>query len=443
MVVVNVETGNAVHDRDCGSEIVGSKGLNGTRWSDERVSRIRGDFPILDELVHGHSLVYLDNAATTQVPNQVVEAIAQHYRHDNANVHRGIHTLSERSTIALEQAREKVSAFVHASSEDEIVFTKGTTDSLNIVARMVEPTIAPGATVVVTALEHHANYVPWQQLCARTGASFEVVPLDAYGNVDLDMFERILATRNVAIAAFAHVSNVLGTVNPVVRMTQLAHEHGALAVVDAAQSVRHEVVDVQEIGCDFLAFSGHKMCAPTGIGVLYGRLELLNDLAPVEFGGEMVDKVTRMTTTFEQPPLKFEAGTPNYVGAIGLSAAIDYLVGVGRDDIVARELDLLDYAQRGLETVEWLQVLGSPQLRGGCLSFTVEGVHPFDLATLMDTQGVALRSGNQCAQPLLRETFDVKNVTRLSPAFYNTYEEIDSCLDVLQRVIPLLRASAR
>ena len=415
----------------------------GLSWSDDRVKRIRRDFPILEERVHGHALVYLDNGATTQVPNQVVKAITQHYQHDNANVHRGIHSLSERSTIALERARERVSAFVHASSEDEIIFTKGTTDSLNTVARMIEPSISPDETVVVTALEHHANFVPWQQLCARKGARFEVVPLDACGDVDLDAFEQVLASQHVAVAAFAHVSNVLGTVNPVSRMTQLAHAYGALAVVDAAQSIRHELVDVAEIGCDFLAFSGHKMCAPTGIGVLYGRWELLDRFEPVEFGGEMVDKVTRASTSFEQPPLKFEAGTPNYVGAVALAAAIDYLIDMDRGDIGSREHDLLDHALCGLDTVEGLHVLGSPLRRGGCLSFTVDDVHPYDLATLMDTQGVALRSGNQCAQPLLHETLGVNNVTRLSPAFYNTFDEIDTCIEKLQRVIPLLRASRR
>ena len=407
------------------------------------VETVRRDFPILGQSVKGCPLVYLDNGATTQMPEPVLQEIVRHYHTDNANVHRGIHTLSERSTAALEAAREKVRAYLNAKQAEEIVFTKGTTDSVNTLARALEPHIGEGDAIVASALEHHANFVPWQQLCLRTGAKFLVAPLDGNGDVDLGALGRLLSENRVALVAMTHVSNVTGTVNPVARIAGMAHEHGALMMVDAAQSIRHEEVDVQVIGCDFLAFSGHKTCAPTGIGVLYGRFEELEKLSPVEFGGEMVDIVTTERTTFEVLPLRFEAGTPNYVGARALGAALDYLEGLGRKAVRSWEHELLAYAEERLSAVEGLKILGHPAHRAGCLSFTVKDVHPFDLAALLDTQGVALRSGNQCAQPLLHETYGIQNVTRLSPAFYNTREEIDACIAALERVIPLLQAAAR
>ncbi len=407
------------------------------------VETVRRDFPILGQSVKGCPLVYLDNGATTQMPEPVLQEIVRHYHTDNANVHRGIHTLSERSTAALEAAREKVRAYLNAKQAEEIVFTKGTTDSVNTLARALEPHIGEGDAIVASALEHHANFVPWQQLCLRTGAKFLVAPLDGNGDVDLGALGRLLSENRVALVAMTHVSNVTGTVNPVARIAGMAHEHGALMMVDAAQSIRHEEVDVQAIGCDFLAFSGHKTCAPTGIGVLYGRFEGLEKLSPVEFGGEMVDIVTTERTTFEALPLRFEAGTPNYVGARALGAALDYLEGLGRKAVRSWEHKLLAYAEERLSAVEGLKILGHPAHRAGCLSFTVKDVHPFDLAALLDTQGVALRSGNQCAQPLLHETYGIQNVTRLSPAFYNTREEIDACTAALKRVIPLLQAAVR
>ena len=407
------------------------------------VETVRRDFPILGQSVKGCPLVYLDNGATTQMPEPVLQEIVRHYHTDNANVHRGIHTLSERSTAALEAAREKVRAYLNAKQAEEIVFTKGTTDSVNTLARALEPHIGEGDAIVASALEHHANFVPWQQLCLRTGAKFLVAPLDGNGDVDLGALGRLLSENRVALVAMTHVSNVTGTVNPVARIAGMAHEHGALMLVDAAQSIRHEEVDVRAIGCDFLAFSGHKTCAPTGIGVLYGRFEELEKLSPVEFGGEMVDIVTTERTTFEVLPLRFEAGTPNYVGARALGAALDYLEGLGRKAVRSWEHELLAYAEERLSAVEGLKILGHPAHRAGCLSFTVKDVHPFDLAALLDTQGVALRSGNQCAQPLLHETYGIQNVTRLSPAFYNTREEIDACIAALERVIPLLQAAAR
>ena len=406
-----------------------------------QVSEVRKDFPILNATVYGRRLVYLDNAATMQMPEPVLRAIVRHYHEDNANVHRGIHALSERSTRALEEARERVAAFLNARCSDEVVFTGGTTASLNQLADMLDHHVPAGSAIVTTMMEHHANFVPWQQACERSGHPFLVAPLDEQGDLDLCALEAVLERNDVAIVAVAHVSNVLGTVNPIERIVRLAHGHGALIVVDAAQSIRHEVVDVQAMDCDFLAFSGHKMGGPTGIGVLYGKRELLEDLDPVQFGGEMVDDVRLAGSTFAPPPLRFEPGTPNYVGAIGLAAAVDYLEAVGLRDVRNWEKQLVRYAEDVLSEVSGLHILGTPAERAGCISFTVEGVHPFDLATMVDKLGIALRSGNQCAQPLLYEAYDIGNITRMSPAFYNTFDEIDRAVTALKRVIDLLRCA--
>ena len=405
------------------------------------VHRIRADFPILDQEVFGHPLVYLDNAATMQMPEPVLQAIAHHYHTDNANVHRGIHALSERSTRALENARERVGAFVNAESADEIVFTSGTTGALNMLADMWFGNGRFGGAVVTTMMEHHANFVPWQQACAKHGCEFFAAPLDERGDLDLNALEVLLARHDVSLVTLAHVSNVLGTVNPLAQIISMAHAYDAAVAVDAAQSIRHERVDVRALDCDFMAFSGHKMGGPTGIGVLYGKMAELEKLAPVRFGGEMVGDVRVAATTFERPPLRFEAGTPNYVGAIGLAAAMDYLDGLDRADVGAYEHALLNYAAERLAAIDGLAVLGNPEKRAGCLSFTVRDAHPFDIATLADKLGVALRSGNQCAQPLLFEAYSVGNVTRLSPAFYNTHAEIDRAIEVLQRVLSRIRSA--
>ena len=403
------------------------------------VQEIRKDFPILQQAVFGYPLVYLDNAATMQMPEPVLQAIARHYHTDNGNVHRGIHALSERSTRALESARERVRAFVNAESADEIVFTSGTTCALNMLADLWFGSNRAGGAVVTTMMEHHANFVPWQQACAKHGCEFLVAPLDGNGDLDLNKLEGLFDRRDVSLLAVTHVSNVLGTVNPIRRIIDMAHAHGVAVVVDAAQSIRHEIVDVQEMDCDFLAFSGHKMGAPTGIGVLYGKMSEFEGLRPVRFGGEMVGDVRVAETTFGKPPLRFEAGTPNYVGAIGLASAVDYLEALGRADVRAYEHALLAYAEERFAEIKGLEFLGNPRRRAGCLSFMIEGAHPFDIATLADKLGVAFRSGNQCAQPLLCEAYDVCNITRLSPAFYNTYYEIDRAVEVLQRVLSRLR----
>ena len=403
------------------------------------IAEIRKDFPILDQDAFGHPLVYLDNAATMQMPEPVLHAVVKHYHTDNANVHRGIHMLSERSTRALEDARETVRGFINARSSDEIVFTGGTTASLNMLADMLVDTLRPGSAVMTTIMEHHANFVPWQQACERTGRPFLVAPLDDCGDIDMHAFQDLLDRHDVGLVAVTHVSNVLGTVNPVEQIVSLAHKSGALIAIDAAQSIRHEAVDVQTLDCDFLAFSGHKIGAPTGIGVLYGKLDLLAKLHPVRFGGEMVDDVRTDATTFAPPPLRFEAGTPNYVGAIGLAAAIDYLQALGLDDVRSREKQLSRYAEDVLSEIPGLHILGKPHERMGCISFSVDSVHPFDLATMVDKLGIALRSGNQCAQPLLYEAYEIGNITRMSPAFYNTFDEIDAAVAALRRTIELLR----
>lgn len=391
------------------------------------------DFPILGQDVSGRPLVYLDNAATTQVPEQVLEAVCEHYRRDNANVHRAVHTLAGRSTKAYEQARDGVCAFLNAPSAQCIIFTRGTTDSINTVATALERAHPKGLTVLTTALEHHSNLVPWQQAALRTGGEFLVAPLDERGDVDLKAFEELLASHAVDIVAVAHVSNVLGTVNPIRRMAELAHTHGALILIDAAQSARHETLDVQALGCDFLCLSGHKMLGPTGIGVLYGKKHLLDELAPVQFGGEMVDTVRIARTTFEPAPLRFEAGTPNYVGAIGLRAAIGYLEGFGRERVHVLEEQLMGLLEQGLKSLDGIAILGTPQERRGCLSFSVDGVHAFDIAALLDKMGVAVRSGTLCAQPLLNEAYGLESVLRASPAFYNTPEDVTAFIESLER----------
>ena len=404
-----------------------------------QISEIRKDFPILDQEVFGHRLVYLDNAATMQMPEPVLRSIVQHYHSDNANVHRGIHALSERSTRALEEAREKIRAFINARSSDEIIFTSGTTGSLNMLSDMLVEQLRPGGAVLTTMMEHHANFVPWQQACERTGRPFLAAPLDEHGNLNMQAFQELFEKNDVALVAVTHVSNVLGTVNPVDDIVARTHAQNAIVVIDAAQSIRHDTIDVQALDCDFLAFSGHKIGAPTGTGVLYGKLEMLERLEPMRFGGEMVADVRVAKTTFAAPPLCFEAGTPNYVGAIGLAAAIDYLEDIGLEDVRLRERQMIRYAEDVLVDVPGLRILGQPAKRAGCISFFVDGVHPFDLATMVDKLGIALRSGNQCAQPLLYEAYEIGNITRMSPAFYNTFDEIDAAVSALKRVIKLLR----
>lgn len=400
------------------------------------VRKVRSDFPILETQANGRPLVYLDNAATMQMPLPVMQTMQKHYELENANVHRGTHYLSHESTKAYEEARESIARFLNATDASNIIFTPGTTGALNIVASGLRNYIQPGDAVVVTALEHHSNYVPWQQLCKERGADFRCVGIDANGDLDMSALREMAA--GAKAVACTCCSNVLGTVTPIEQIVQIAHEAGALCVLDAAQGIRHEHIDVQKLNCDFLAFSGHKIGAPAGIGVLYGKREVLELLEPRWFGGEMVDIVTMAETTWEELPLRLEPGTPNYAGAIGLGAAIDYLVSIDKDEAARHEDDLIAYAEKRLGEIDGMKIYGSPNHRSGCLSFNIEGAHPFDVCTLVDKMGIALRSGNMCAQPLLNE-LGCTAVARLSPAFYNTSEEIDVAVEALQRAAMMLR----
>lgn len=404
------------------------------------VSEIRKDFPILDQEIFGHPLVYLDNAATMQVPNCVLDRVAEHYRTSNANVHRGMHYLAHASTDALEAARTTVARFVGAPDERGVIFTRGTTDGLNMAARGLAHLVHPGERVIVSVMEHHSNFVPWQQLCRARGAEFCVVDVTDDGDIDLERLADLLhdPLHPASVVAMTGCSNVLGTVNPVQHIAQMAHEAGALFILDAAQLMRHGIIDMTELGCDLLAFSGHKMGAGTGIGALCGTMDALELLDPRDFGGEMVDEVKTERTTWEELPLRLEAGTPNYVGAIALAEACDYLTALGREAIAAREDELVAHALEGLSAIEGLRILGNPVKRAGLVSFSIDGVHPRDLCTLVDAHGIALRSGHNCAQPVL-DRFGLASVARLSPAFYNTHDEIDRAITEIARIAALLR----
>jgi len=390
------------------------------------VKRLREDFPILHQtLRHGHSLVYLDNAATTQKPRAVIDALVHYYERDNANIHRGVHELSQRSTAAFEEARTKVQRFLGAAHPSEIVFTRGTTEAINLVAQSWgRANIGSGDEVLISAMEHHSNIVPWQMLCEEKGARLRVLPIDDRGELVMDELPRLLGPRT-KLLALAHVSNALGTVNPVREIIELAHERGVAVLVDGAQAVAHTRVDVRDLGCDFYCFSGHKLYGPTGIGVLYGRSELLEAMAPWQGGGDMIASVTFEKTTYSVLPHKFEAGTPHIEGAIGLGVAIDYVQSVGLDAIAAYEADLLAYGTRALQGVRRVRLIGTARQKASVLSFVMEGVHPHDVGTILDQEGIAIRTGHHCAQPVM-DRFGVPATARASLAFYNTRDEIDA-----------------
>lgn len=388
--------------------------------------KIRQDFPILDQIVNDEPLVYLDNAATTQKPQAVLTALNDYYHHDNANVHRGVHTLAERATEAYEAAREKVRNFVNAKETAEILFTRGTTTSLNWVAQSFgEVFIEAGDEIVISYMEHHANIIPWQQLAQRKNAKLVYLDITPEGHLDMNDAKEKIGPKT-KIVSIAQVSNVLGGINPIAELTALAHAAGAVMVVDGAQAVPHMPVDVQALDCDFYAFSGHKMCGPTGIGVLYGKRQWLEQMEPVEFGGEMIDFVNLYDSTWKELPWKFEAGTPNIAGAIGLGAAIDYLSALGMDNIHQSEQDLVNYVLPKLTAIEGLTVYGpqNPEEHTGVIAFNLAGIHPHDVATALDMEGVAVRAGHHCAQPLL-QYLQVPATARASFYFYNTKEDAD------------------
>lgn len=397
------------------------------------VEEIRQDFPILQREVYGRPLIYLDNAATTQKPRSVVEAISNEYFSTNANVHRGVHLLSQKATDLHEAARERVRQFINARSTAEVLFTRGTTESLNLVASSFgEAFLKEGDEVIVSVMEHHSDIVPWQLLRERKGIVIRVIPMDDSGRLDLEAYERLFSERT-RLVCVAHVSNVLGTVNPVKQMAATAHAHGAYMLVDGAQSIPHFKVDVQDLDCDFLTFSGHKIYGPTGIGVLYGRESLLEKMPPYQGGGEMIARVTFEHTTYERLPYKFEAGTPDYVGTHALAAAIDYVEALGMDEIAVHERRLTQYAMERLGAIKDMHLYGTTPDKDAVVAFNVGNIHPLDLGTLLDRLGIAIRTGHHCAQPLMQRC-GVEGMARASFALYNTMDEIDKLAEGIERV---------
>ena len=397
------------------------------------ISKVREDFPILQREVYKRPLVYLDNAATTQKPRCVVEAIVNEYYSVNANVHRGVHYLSQQATDLHEAARETVKNFIHARSTAEVVFTRGTTESLNLVATSYgEAFLKEGDEVIVSVMEHHSDIVPWQLLRDRKGIVLKVIPMNDSGELDMDAYEALFTDRTKLVCT-AHVSNVLGTVNPVKRMAEVAHAHGAHMLVDGAQSVPHFAVDVQDLGCDFLVFSGHKVYGPTGIGVLYGREDLLEQMPPYQGGGEMIARVTFEHTTYERLPFKFEAGTPDYVGSHALAVALDYVSALGMDQIHEHERDITRYAMEQMALIPGMHLYGTAADKDAVVSFNVGDIHPMDLGTLLDHLGIAIRTGHHCAQPLMQRC-GVEGMARASFALYSTREEVDALVKGIDRV---------
>jgi cysteine desulfurase/selenocysteine lyase len=393
---------------------------------------LRLDFPILSRMLYGKPLVYLDNAATSQKPQVVIDREAGYYAGYNANIHRGVHFLSQKATDAFEAGRDTVRRFVNAASREEIVFTRGATEAINLVASSFGQRLRPGDEILLTEMEHHSNIVPWQLLCQRTGAVLRVAPIDDAGELIVEQFAAMISART-RLVALTHVSNALGTVNPVRRLIQLAHDQDAVVLVDGAQAVPHLPVDVQDLDCDFYVFSGHKLYAPTGIGVLYGKKALLESMPPYQGGGEMIHQVSFVTTTFNDLPYKFEAGTPNIAGAIALGAAIDYIERIGLPAISAHEADLLTHAMQRASAFPSLRLIGTAREKAGILSFVLDGVHAHDIGTILDREGVAVRTGHHCAMPVM-ERFGVPATVRASFALYNTRADVDALFNALDKV---------
>jgi cysteine desulfurase/selenocysteine lyase len=398
---------------------------------------LRSQFPVLDQQVNGHRLVYLDNGATTQKPAMVLEALQRFYEEDNANVHRGVHTLSQRATVAYEQARSKLAGFIGATRPEEVVFVRGGTEAINLVAQTAAAEVLePGDEILITVMEHHSNIVPWQMLAERVGATVKAVPMDARGVLDQDAYHELLSERT-KVVALIEVSNALGTRNPVKAMAAQAKAVGALVLIDGCQAVPHQPVDVVDLGCDFYVFSGHKMYGPTGIGVLWGRYDLLAAMPPWQGGGDMIETVTLEGSTWATPPARFEAGTPHIAGAIGLAEAAEFLMGLGMDHIASLEAELLRYATEKMQVIDGLRVIGTAPDKAGILSFVIDGVHPQDLGTLLDQQGVAIRTGHHCAQPAMA-AFGITATARASFGLYNTSDDIDRLVEATQRAVEML-----
>ena len=397
------------------------------------VEKLRRDFPILEQKVHGHPLVYLDNAATSQKPQIVIDAISRYYEQENSNIHRGVHFLSERATEEYEGARKWVQEFIHAPQLQEVIFVRGTTEAINLVAQTYGRVhVGPGDEVLITAMEHHSNIVPWQLLCQEKGATLRVAPMNDQGELLLDEYEKLLGPKTKLVAV-AHVSNALGTVNPIHWMIEAAHSRNIPVLIDGAQAVPHAVVDVQALDCDFYAFSGHKMYGPTGIGILYGKSGLLESMPPYQGGGDMIASVSFEKTVYNRLPYKFEAGTPDIAGGIGLGAAIEYLNSVGMEKISVHEHELLSYASDAVSVIPGVRVVGTAKEKAGVLSFVMEGIHPHDIGTILDQEGIAIRTGHHCAQPIMTR-FGIPATARASFGLYNTKAEVDALVRGIHKV---------
>ena len=402
------------------------------------IQKIRADFPVLDQQVNGSPLIYFDNAATTQKPKSVIDALSHYYTSDNANIHRGIHALAERATTAFELTRTKIKEFINAPSSDQIILTAGTTGSINLVAQTFgRANFSKGDKILISNLEHHSNIVPWQMIAEEKGAIIKVIPVDERGVLDLEAYRNLLDA-SVKLVAVNHVSNAIGTINPIAEMIQLAHAHGAKVLIDGAQSVAHLDVDVQALDIDFFAFSAHKLFGPTGVGVLYGKRELLESMPPYQGGGEMIKEVSFEGTTYNELPYKFEAGTPNIADVIAFSAAIDYVNALSKEALFTQELALLAYATEQLSTIPGLRIIGTAPDKIAVISFVIDGIHPQDLGVLLDKFGIAIRTGHHCVQPLMKR-FGLPGTCRASFAFYNTFEEIDLFVKALRRSINMLQ----
>ena len=400
------------------------------------IENIRKDFPILDQEINGSPLIYFDNAASTQKPTAVINAIKSYYENDHSNVHRGVHSLSIRATELYEASRKKVTDYINANNSNEIIFTKGTTDSINLVAHSLTNSIKESDEIVITTMEHHSNIVPWQELCKRTGASLKIAPIDHNGELMIEELEKLLC-KNTKILALTHTSNTLGTINPIKEIITMAHHLNIKVLIDGAQAIGHQNIDVQDLDCDFYAFSGHKLYGPTGIGVLYGKEELLNELEPYQFGGEMILKVTFDETTYNSLPYKFEAGTPNIAGAIGLEKAIGYLESVNLNACVKQETAVTKYALKQLKDFSNIKLIGNSDNRSSIISFTIENIHPHDIGTILNQKGIAMRTGHHCTMPLM-DFYNIPGTIRASFSFYNTENEVDEMVAALQTACEML-----
>ena len=401
------------------------------------IKEIRLQFPILTQKVNGKKLVYFDNAATSQKPSSVIDAISSYYEKENANIHRGVHSLSQNATNAYEQARKTISTYLNAESESEIIFTKGTTDSINLVASSFGSMLNEGDEVVISAMEHHSNIVPWQLLEARKNIKLRVIPILKSGELDMSSLDTIFNSKT-KLVSIAHISNTLGIINPIKEIISKAHHFGAKVLIDGAQSVQHLPVNLKDLDCDFYAFSGHKVFGPTGIGILYGKKEILNAMPPYQGGGDMIKRVSFEKTTFNEIPFKFEAGTPNIIGGIGLGKAIEFLETLNIEEVQKHEEELLLYAQNKLNEIDGMTIFGNSHQKTSVISFNVGSIHPFDIGTLLDKQGIAVRTGHHCTQPLM-EFFNIPGTVRISFSMYNTKEEIDLCISSLKKSIQILQ----